>query len=92
MVRKERPGTAACVSRVPLFVTGPYDNAENPDQALVLIEEGMPSECSHLHSCLLFRFADVFRFSGGGSMTSRIGTNLFIVLQVSDQKFYRLLL
>src|SRR5580700_5974130 len=42
MARKERPDTASRVSRVLLFVTRPYDDTEHPDQALVIVEEGVP--------------------------------------------------
>jgi hypothetical protein len=42
MAREERPDAASRVSRVPLFVTRPYDDTEHSDQALVIVEEGVP--------------------------------------------------
>ena len=43
MACEECTDTASSVSRVLVFVTRPYDDAEHPDQALVFVEEGMPS-------------------------------------------------
>ena len=42
MAREERPDAASRVSRVPLFVTRPHDDTEHSDQALVIVEEGVP--------------------------------------------------
>jgi hypothetical protein len=41
MAREECPDTASRVSRVLVFVTRPYDDTEYPDQAPVIVEEGM---------------------------------------------------
>jgi hypothetical protein len=43
MASKERQDAAARVSRVLLFVTGPHHDTEHPNEALVIIEKGMPS-------------------------------------------------
>ena len=42
MAREERPDAASRVGRVLLFVTRPYDDTEHSDQALVIVEEGVP--------------------------------------------------
>ena len=42
MPREEPPDAVSCVSRVLFLVTCPYDDTEHPDQALVIVEEGVP--------------------------------------------------
>ena len=52
MARKERPDAGSRVSCVLVFVTRPYDDTEHTDQALVFVEEGMPSVRIFLHVML----------------------------------------
>jgi len=42
MAREDRPDAASRIGRVLVFVTRPYDDTEHPDQALVIVEEGVP--------------------------------------------------
>lgn len=41
MTREECPDAASRIGRVLFFVTRPYDDTEHPDQAFVIVEEGM---------------------------------------------------
>src|SRR3979411_1444456 len=40
--RAERPDAASRISGVLVLVTRPYDDTEHPDQALMIVEEGVP--------------------------------------------------
>src|SRR5437879_3138069 len=42
MAREERSDAASRISRVLVLVTRPEDDTELPDQALVIVEEGVP--------------------------------------------------
>ena len=42
MAREERSDAASRICRVLVFVTRPQDDTEHPDQALVIVEEGVP--------------------------------------------------
>ena len=42
MAREECPDAASRIGCVLVFVTSPHDDTEQPDQALVIVEEGVP--------------------------------------------------
>ena len=42
MAREDRQDAPSRIGRVLVFVPRPYDDTEHPDQALVIVEEGVP--------------------------------------------------